>query len=48
MGQIEGRGKLTCVNGVMFDGEWKHSQVGYTAITIFKDSVNYICVPSTE
>ena len=28
MGQIEGRGKLMCTNGVMYDGEWKHSQVG--------------------
>lgn len=27
MGQIEGKGKLTCVNGVMYDGDWKHSQV---------------------
>lgn len=27
MGQIEGKGKLMCVNGVMYDGEWKHSQV---------------------
>ena len=26
-GQIEEKGKLTCVNGAMYDGEWKHSQV---------------------
>jgi hypothetical protein len=27
MGQIEGKGKLICLNGVLYDGEWKHSQV---------------------
>lgn len=38
MGQIEGRGKLTCVNGVKYDGEWKHSQV--SQILFHKSSFN--------
>ena len=26
-GQIQGKGKLTCANGLMYDGEWLNSQV---------------------